>query len=178
MSAAFGAAATAAWTLVAGELELREAAKKVVDAEIRSFWARVEYLKFPAKLTNAINKNEEVAEKYKKPGLSNQDREIIEKMTYPLVRRSIGQDWFVFFRTHPLELARLAEIQSDFVSLSIVARNLVSRFDYINQADASKQSFIFWHEEHKRVLNSLHEIHVSSNAILSKLKLKIIEPIQ
>jgi hypothetical protein len=179
LSAAFGAAATAAWTFAAEakkvaseKSELREAAKQVVDAEIRSFWGRVAYLRLPTILSDAINWSDPFAKEFKNKQTSDKRKEEIEKKDYKMVRRSMGQDWFVFFRTHPLELSRLPEIQSDYVSLSIVARNLVSRLDYINQADEKKQTFIFWHDEHRRVSNSLSEILVSSNAILDKLNLK------
>jgi hypothetical protein len=184
LSAAFGAAATAAWTFAteakrdaSEKLELKQAAIQVVEAEIRSFWGRVEYLKLPAKLSDAIKVSGPFAKEFKAQSTSAERKSEIAKKAYRLVRRSMGQDWFVFFRSHPLELSRLSEIHGDYVSLSIVARNLVSRFDYINQADESKHPFIFWHEEHERVLSSLTEIHKSSNAILSKLNLQSVDVI-
>jgi hypothetical protein len=169
LAAAFVAVATTGWSIDEARCEADRSRREKTSsieraavAEIRAFWLRIDHLKLKTKLADHIGRLEE--------NLKDPDKH------YPgLFRRSLGQDWFVLFRISPLDLTLMGDLLEQYIVLSAVTRNLVSRFDYLNQANTKTQDRDFWFRYHQDVREVLNQTESASNIILTALGQKPIK---
>lgn len=163
LAAALVAVATTGWIIDEARLEAdrarrekKDSVERAASAEIHAFWLRVNDLKLKTKLSDHISRLE----------ASEKDP---TKHFPGLFRRSLGQDWFILFRTSPMDLTHMGGLLEQYILLSAVTRNLVSRFDYLNQASIKTQDKDFWVRYHKDVREVLEKTESASNALLKAL---------
>lgn len=138
-------------------LSRKNAIRQICIVEIQAFWDRANELQLADGL------------KVKLAQLAHPPAQPVDD-NHKLFRRYLGDDWFRLSLLDPMAISELEiGVGGRFLALSARARNLISRFNWLNGARAKDQDDGFWTEYLWDTLQELERLLPASRTMLIQL---------
>lgn len=164
LAAALFAVAAALVPIIANRQDARDAdasrkaaIQQICKLEILAFWDRANELKLAEGLVNKIDRLKNLP-----ADADNENKK--------LFRRYLGDDWFRLSLVDPRAVGELGlEAGGSFLALSAGARNVISRFNWLNGASYPQHDVGFWIEYMTETHQQLMTLDALSRTMLINL---------